>query len=831
MITHLKLVFTLTLIFGGGVPVLIAQNGIVKGTVTAEGEPVEMANIALSETGMGGITDSSGEFTIDKVPEGDYKIIVSLIGYAEYEKAISVKDGRTVKLEVPLQEQHSELEEVVVTGVTRATKNKDNPVPVKSMGGEQLHLQNETNVMDAIAMETPGMSVLKTGPNVSKPYIRGLGYNRVLTLFDGIRQEGQQWGDEHGLELDDYNIDHVEVIKGPSSLMYGSDALAGVVSIFPNVPEKEDGKLHGEFTSEVQSNNGMVGNALRIGYNDGKYIFGASGSFKLANNYRNPVDGRVYQSNFKTLNFSTMLGIQSDKGYTHLKFTLYDDKQGIPEGDRDVEGGTRRFTREYFGYDNDRYGEFVPVGKSELSTYKLPDLHQRIQHYRAYVHSKYDIGEGSFDALLAGEQNIRTEFDHPETPAQQAMKVRLNTLNYSFRYDAPEFANIETSIGINGMLQDNKSIDASDFPIPNYNQYEGGLFVYGKWQKSDWTISGGIRYDLGKIKWGDFWIDKHPVTGFDEHISAPRSDDSELLYERTRKSFNGLTASIGTTYEINDHLNLKANFGRAYREPNINELASDDLDPGASIVYHGNIDFDPEFSMQEDMTFQADYNDFTVELSGFHNHIKDFIYLSRGLDDEGDPAYDDEGNKEYDYLQASAMLYGGELWFSAHPQFLQGFKFDNTFSYTRGLNRDPHLKQEGTNGEYLPNIAPFKWIGTVSREFRSVSKLFRLIKPQFGIELAAAQNEYFGRNDTETHTPGYTLFNLGVQAQIKYSDKMEPLTFMVKAENLFNRAYQDHLNRLKYMDTYRDEGVESPDGRYGIYDMGRNVTFKLMIPF
>lgn len=813
-------------------------SGTITGTVTDEdGEPVDYIAVYIEGRSLGTTTNEDGNFKIEDIPTGEHVLSINSMGFQPYKKDVSLKKGEILQLSITLKEDNLALDEIVLTGVARETRIRENPISVSNLHAQQLETLPETNIIDALIQKTPGMDAVKTGPNISKPYIRGLGFNRVLTLFDGIRQEGQQWGEEHGMELDDYDLDRVEIIKGPASLMYGSDAIAGVIGFFPYVPKIKDGKLHGKFTTEVQTNNGLVGNAMSVGMNDGKYLFNLSGSYKMASNYHNPVDGRVYQSNFREKNVSGLLGVQSDEGYTHARFTLYDNTQAIPEGDRDVDGNTRRFTRPYFGTDLSMHGTDIPVSHSELVSYSMPDIHQRIQHYRAYVHSKYDWGKGGFDVLLSGSQNIRTEYDHPQAPGLAAMRVRLNTLTYSFRYNLPEFSDISTSVGINGFYQNNKSIDASDFPIPDYDLDEGGAFLYAKWQKERWVLSGGMRFDLGHYKWEDFWIDPHPYildetgeAGIDQHVSGSRSEDSELLYERTRKNFNGLTASIGATYEIDEHWNLKTNFGRAYRAPNITELAANDLDPGAGIIYRGNSEFDPEFSYQIDFGFQVNYPDFTVDVSAFHNNITDFIYLTRTVDDNEEPILID-GNKEYRYEQASAKLYGGELSFSIHPTGLLGFNWDNGMAYTRGLNRDTKLKDEKRNGGYLPDIPPFKWRASLSQDIKLNPKPFKSIKPEFGWLLSAAQNEYFGRNHTETKTPGYILFNLGVETKIKYAKKVRPLTFLVLANNMFDKAYQDHLNRLKYFDTYLDEGITSPNGRYGIYDMGRSITFKAIVPF
>src|SRR5674536_138515 len=124
-----------------------------------------------------------------------------------------------------------------------------------TVSSRELQQNLNTNIIDAIA-KLPGVSAVTTGPNVSKPFIHGLGYNRVLTLFDGVRQEGQQWGDEHGVEVDENAVDRIEVVKGPASLTYGSDALAGVVNLL-SAPPVPDSTIKGHVETNYQTNNGL----------------------------------------------------------------------------------------------------------------------------------------------------------------------------------------------------------------------------------------------------------------------------------------------------------------------------------------------------------------------------------------------------------------------------------------------------------------------------------------------------------------------------------------------------------------------------------------------
>ena len=199
-----------------------------------------------------------------------------------------------------------------------------------------------TNAIDALT-RIPGIRAVTTGPNVSKPFIRGLGYNRILTLYDGIRQEGQQWGDEHGVEVDQYGVERVEVIKGPASLSYGSDALAGVVNLIPTQPAPE-GKEIGNLTLDYQTNNRYLGGSGMLGATKNGLEWLVRLSHKQAVDYQDKIDGRVFGTAFSETDANASLGLHRKWGYTHLDFVLYDDLQEIPDGSRDSVSG--KFTRQ-----------------------------------------------------------------------------------------------------------------------------------------------------------------------------------------------------------------------------------------------------------------------------------------------------------------------------------------------------------------------------------------------------------------------------------------------------------------------------------------------------
>lgn len=800
-----------------------AQMAIIKGKIVSDEKPVTFVSVGLTGTGLGATTDSSGFYIIKNIPKGIYLFRASCIGFTDFEKQVTIKSGENILLNVTLTANAFTLNEVVVTGVSRATLIRENPIAVASISSKQIEQTNESNIIDVLVKNAPGLNAVKTGPNVSKPFIRGLGYNRVLTLYDGIRQEGQQWGDEHGIEVDAYNIDKAEVIKGPASLMFGSDALAGVVSLFPFIPNSNDGKLHGKLTSEYQTNNNLIGNGLRLDYSNKHLLFAIRGSYRIAKNYRNAIDGRIYNTNFDEKNLSALIGYKSDKGFSHFNLTLYDNLQGIPDGSRD--SLTRKFTKQIYEGSSDNIKNRPIVSDAELNSYQLSPLHQHIQHYRIYTHNFYQVGHGDIEFLLGLQQNIRREYNHPTMPDQAGMYVRLNTLNYGLRYNTPKFANIETSIGLNGMLQNNKSMNATDFPIPDYNLYDGGMYLYAKWKYNKWNVSGGIRYDVRQVQWNNFYVKQNTVTGFDEHTLSDASN-TVLQFPAYKKTFQGMSASLGLTFQATKQMSLKANIARGYRAPNITEIGSNGLDPGAHIIYLGNRNFNPEFSLQEDIGASARFKNFSADVSVFNNNIQNYIYLTMLVDVNGNPITDTQGNKTYQYQQASAQLYGAEFWLSIHPEKWNGFSFDNSIAVVYGFNKKTIYQNEDTNGEYLPLIPPLKWLSSISNKFQPNTKYFTSLTPKIELELAVAQNRYLGLNNTETPTPAYALFNSGISAEIKYS-KTQTLQLQFQVNNLFDKAYQSNLSRLKYFEYYN----QSPNGFLGMYNMGRNICLKIILPF
>lgn len=795
------------------------QNRRLEGQVL-DGEKAVINATAYCEGVAAGVScDSVGRFLFTKAPQHSFLLFIQAPGYLT-EKIHVAAGSAELTLSISLKKNSHALEEFVVTGASGSTRIRENPLAIKSITHKQLNYSTEANIIDALVKNVPGLTAVKTGPNVSKPFIRGLGYNRVLTLYDGLRQEGQQWGDEHGIELNGYNLQKVEVIKGPSSLMFGSDALAGVISFLPHRPTRSDGKIHGSFTTEYQTNNNLIGHGLTIDYAKNKVLLSVSGSWRQAKNYQSPVDGRVYLTSFLEKNASLMAGYKASIGLTTLTLTVYDNLQGIPDGSRD--SASRKFTRQIYEAINDTLSHRPIVSDKELNSYSVPALAQSIRHIRLYTQGEYQLKKGRLDFLAGVQQNDRIEYNHPTAVKQAGMNVRLRTLNYQLRYQR-QLNSWSIHLGANGMLQQNESRDATDFPIPDYQLADGGVYSYVQWKRKRWTIAGGIRYDLRKLHWFALRVGTDATTGF-EMRSDKQTD--RLQFAETEKLFTGISASIGTTWQISEAVSLKANIGRAYRAPNITELASNGLDPGAHMIYKGEESFRPEFSLQEDLGILLHTQAVSAEVNLFNNHIQNYIYLSLLADAQGNALTDPQGNKTWQYQQSSAQLFGFEAWCAFHPPAVKNLVWTNTLTAVYGYNRNDNFKGEGTKGEYLPFIPPLMLRSRLTKTVAIKQRFIREVSPGIEIEHVAAQNRYYGLNQTEIASQDYTLCHASISTELAHRAHTK-ISLQLSVNNLFNIAYQSNLSRLRYFEYY----ASSPNGHSGIYEMGRNICLKIVATF
>ncbi|GGB06475.1 TonB-dependent receptor [Puia dinghuensis] len=780
------------------------------------GSGLSGATIYIPDLKLGVVADTAGYYRFNSLPSGKYLIEVHSIGFKTMTRTVIISGP--VTQDFTLADSYVEESAVVVTGLSKATQIKRNPVPIVAISHDYLATNISTNAIDAIA-KIPGVRAVTTGPNVSKPYIRGLGYNRILTLYDGIRQEGQQWGDEHGIEVDQFAVDRVEVIKGPASLSFGSDALAGVVNLIPTQPAPE-GKMIGGLTLDYQTNNKNIGGSAMLGATKNGFEWMGRISHKQAVDYQDKIDGRVFGTAYNETDANATLGLHRKWGYSHLDFVLFDDLQEIPDGSRDSLTG--QFTRQITEADTVR----AIVSQHDLNSYTIEKLHQHVRHYRIYSGNSFTLGEyGRMQINLGFQRSIRQEFSHPVLNAIPGLDLELNTYSYDVKYFLPDLDDWTITVGVNGMYQDNNVTNGTEFVIPSYHQFDIGPFVLAKRTFDKLDVSGGIRFDSRSFNNFALYTKPNPVTGFDMPVTGADTAGAANPFSTYRKNFTGFSGSFGATYNFSDKFSIKANISRGYRAPNIAEISANGVHPGTNFYQLGNPGFKPEFNLQEDAGFVFSSRYIVASLDLFNNVLSNYIYDQKLVRADGKDSTDPVSELPYfKYVASKAHLYGGEVSIDIHP--VKALHFENSFSLIYGENKGSHPKSIGDSARYLPFIPPPHGLSELRYEFSDrqahISNAF--IKVQ--LEYSATQNRAYIAYGTETPTAGYTLFNAGIGGGFTNKKGKTIVNVYVMGDNLFDVAYRDHLSRLKYF--YYSPADTNP--AHGLYNMGRNISFKLDFP-
>ncbi len=652
--------------------------------------------------------------------------------------------------------RHLQLNELTVTGLTGETKLKNSTAPISVVRGVDLRQTASTNIIDAVAKQ-PGMSQITTGSGISKPIIRGLGYNRIVVMHDGVRQEGQQWGDEHGIEIDAHGVNSVEILKGPASLMYGSDAMAGVL-ILHVMPIQAQGEYRASVSTEYQSNSGLFDYSLWTAGNHGGMIWDARFSQKMAHAYKNKVDGYVPGSQFGEKSARLMAGVSKTWGMSHLTLSLVSQTPSIIEGERDSVTGT------------------LICGSDNLKTYGKSLPFQRIEHYKAVWYNSFNLSSGWLKAIVGYQQNRRREYEDSADDCE--LYFRQHTVTYDFRYLTNELDGWKMCGGLNGMWQQSHNL-AEEWLIPAYRLFDVGIYSTVSKSLDRVTLNGGLRYDYRHL---DF----------------------------ASRNFSAMTGSFGVVWNVCRHTNMRFNMARGFRAPNMSELGSQGVHEGTLRYEVGSTDLKPEYSWQADLGIDHSGKFFSAQAALFVNRIDNYIFAKRNMT----LTYYDF--PVYEYTQGDATLWGFELGVDLHP--FHSLHLGNSFSYVNA--RQMHADR---SRRYLPMTPAPRWTSELKYEITHHGhSTFNNAYVALGMDCFLTQSHYYRADQTETRTPGYALFAISAATDINVKHQKRAELYLA-VDNLFNRAYQNHLSRLKYTDW------NNVSGRQGVYNMGRNVVMKVVI--
>ncbi len=753
------------------IKIVSAQNSI-SGKITDDktGEALIGAIVYIPDLKSGVTTDLNGVYKIGNLPPAKFIIEVKYIGYITIDEVVdfATVTARDFKLKMSAIEAKG----VVITGSALSSDNSRTSVTIVPIDKRELQTTPSSNIIDALA-NIPGISQVTSGGSISKPVIRGLGYNRVVTISEGTRQEGNQWGDEHGIEIDQFSADRIEVLKGPASLFYGSDAMGGVINILEPIPAMR-GTIGGEFGSSLSSNNLLTSNSLMNEGNVNGFIWRVRGSVKSSASYRTP-DEYVYNSGYNETNAGLMAGLNKRWGYSHFHYSIFDTHIGIVEGERD--SATNKFV--------DAGGQIVP---DNILKGRKPDLpFQHVIHHKLSSVSNIIVGKDQLKLAFGYQLNDRKE--HVDSRTEPGLFFRLGTITADIKYQQLVSTSIEAVYGISGMFQSNVN-KGVEFLVPDYQSKDFGGFVYAKKSMKKLTLNAGIRIDHRSVHGDELTGRYYGHTPF----------VSDTILRDFTSNFSAVSGSTGMTYKFSEKFNVKFNVGRAFRSPNIAELASNGVHEGTFRYEVGNSNLKAETSLQfdGDITYSEEY--YQVSVDAFYNTIDNFIY-QRNIGSESWKI----GNQNYPvyrFVQGNSVLKGFEANVDIHPK--DHFHFENSISLVEGENK--------SLGEALPWIPAthtrhvFRWNIEAARK-----SVFRNPYVYFGGDWYWKQNRY---DMFETETGSYVLYSLGTGSDLRIGQRI--MTLFVAASNLTNVKYYDHLSRLKYA---------------GVYNMGRNVTFGLTIPF
>ena len=615
--------FIIALILGFSA-VLQAQNTL-SGTVTdLRNQPIKGVSVYASELYKGTTTDENGKYTFFNLPNRNLKISFAFAGFATQNKTVSNLENENT-LNVILEEAIFEMDEVIVSTAFNKIQSQ-NVKKVEHESIKNLQRKGTATLIEGLAT-IPGVSQVSTGTSIGKPVIRGLSGNRVLVYSQGVRIENQQFGDEHGLGLNDSGIESVEVIKGPASLLYGSDALGGVLYFNP---EKfaDANTFKANFSQKYFSNTAGSSSSLGLKTSTDNWKFMARGSYNTHSDYKISGGDRVTNTRYNETDFKTGIGYSNAKFSSVMRYNYNDLDLGIPE-----EGIADQTMSKKTGFPK-----------------------QGVFNHLLSLNSVFFFEQSKLDLDLGYIANDRSEFEDSNVAA---LHMKLKTFNYNAKYHFPKKGKIETIIGVQGMHQTNAN-SGEEYLIPDAVTNDFGVFGTANYEWNSNVLQAGLRFDNRRIS-----TEAHGISG------------DEGSFEAIDNSYDSFNASLGYKTNLADNMTLRLNVASGFRAPNLAELTSNGVHEGTNRYEVGNSDLETEQNVQADLNLEYKTDHFEFFVNGFYNHINNYIYTSA-------TGAMIENNAVFNYIQNNAKLYGGEIGLHFHPHPLDWLHFETSFETVTG---------------------------------------------------------------------------------------------------------------------------------------------------
>ncbi len=792
----------------------IAAAQSLSGTVvdSAGGQGIPGAAVYFPELKLGTTTDSAGNFKMTSMPNGTYEMEVKILGYATLTQQVTKKDNSTCTCNCKMGASCCSGNEVVITALGNVTNTQRSPMPVTLVTHDMMLQETSSTVIDAIAKQ-PGVNETMEGPGTTKPQINGLGFDRVLVLMDGEREEDFQWGDDHGILIDPYAVYDAEIIRGPASLQYGASAEAGVIS-FKSEPFAENGTVQGSVLTEYQTNNGLIGNSEDIGGNNNGFVWNLRVSTEEAHAYWNPKDGYVWGTAWQQQNARLTIGLNKSWGYTRLTVSALHRRIEVPDGNRDSTGR--------FMFDAPQNGQLYPT-RADFLSYNADIASDKIlNEYQTWWQNSFNAGKGRIGLDIGFTRSEHHDID-TGTIGQGNMVV--NDIPYSLKYQVTgENSGLKFTTGVNGTYEFENNYPEppapyiANFEIPNYTDFEIGGYAILQKDFKNLTLSGGLRYDMTNFIGQSMYLIN---SGTPEQKQVPIGTEGAIeQFQGFNNTYSGPSGSIGASYQLPGNNYIKLNFSKSFRAPAINELTSNGLNIGTKTFQIGNINLKAEQGYEVDFAYGNNGKDISFEADAFYNYINNFIFADRTDSSlSGFPVYPTKSN--------IAIITGVSGYFNIHPADAKWLEINNGFTYIYSF-----LPNQTDSTDHVPwTPAPHL---TTEVKFKFKDRHNSILRGTFiKVERAQywAQNNIYSALYTELPSKDYSLYNAGIGTNFVNPKTGSVIcSFYINCTNLMNLAYVDHLNLAQYFLSYNGQVATVTNQNQGIYNMGRNVGFKLLFP-
>ncbi|MCE1198793.1 MAG: TonB-dependent receptor [Marinilabiliales bacterium] len=617
----------------------------IYGTITDQNHhPLPGATVFVPDLNKGTAADSSGHYEMNNLPKGKIRIAFSFIGFSNQLQTLMTEDQST-KLNIPLQQTSIEAEEIVVSGGYNSTQH-ENAVKIEVLKLNTATTQATPNLSEVLR-QVPGVDMISKGSGISKPVIRGMSMNDILVLDNGVRYENYQYSDHHPLGIDEFGVSEVEVIKGPASLLYGSDAIGGVINFLRESPAAT-GTFRGDYNLQLFSNTlGMTQN-LGVGGASNKGYFDIRAGIKSNADFLQGGGEFAPNTRFHLWSVKANTGRTGKAGNFNLSYEQSRQKLGLAE--------------------EEALAAIPRRGRKLTLFYQQLDTHLLSSQNKLYA------GKMVIDLNAAWQL---TSLAHIGDPGQYEIQMNLGTLTYEAKLHLPASRKSEYIVGIQGFRQINTNVqDRETLLLPDATTTNGSLFALLQHAMGEKIkLQTGLRYDHHSLN----------------SATVGNPIDSSSYRPSLAKNYNSFNGAFGFTWNLQERLLLRSNLATAYRTPNLAELTS--KGPHELRFELGDGRLTPEKSVEYDLSLHYHAANVTFDLAGFYNFVSDYLYIAPTALTSA------SGLPIYAYKQQDARLKGMEAGLHIHPQQISWLHFRSTFSLVEG-------KQ--IKGDYLPFVPAAK---------------------------------------------------------------------------------------------------------------------------